>query len=147
MAVPEVLPGLCPNCAERVADTTVDYYEVVDLSMSKKGGIRSWRKTWTSGKIRLCRQCADQYNRSVELRKSGRRLINWSFGLIIGGALLFLILFSDVPALNHGIGALIAALPVLLGFVMLVVSIVQQVIGNALRRSSTRFIANQLKRP
>lgn len=148
--VTEIELGLCPNCTDRRADTFVDYYEVVSSEYSTHAATRTrrgvrWRKSWVSGKVRLCSQCASLYNRSVMYRQRGRRVIKWSAAGIVGGGILYLILQSQVPALSHGIWALALTLPALVAFVFLCIGLVFLAMGTLLKRRGAYFLEKRLK--
>jgi hypothetical protein len=141
---------LCPNCAQRRADAVVDYYEVVAFTYAARAASRrrrdiSFRKTWVSGKARLCEQCANLYNKSVAHRQIGSRLINWGTAILLGGAILFLFLYSNVSALQHGVGEYAIALPTLLGLIGVIYGLIQLVLGTTLKRRATHFLEKRLK--
>jgi hypothetical protein len=148
--VSDVQLGLCPNCGERGTDTLVDYYEVVSFNYStyavtrRRRGAR-WSKTWVSGKVQLCSQCASLYNRSVQYRQRGRRMINRSTAGLVAAGFFYLILYSQVVALKHGIGAVVIALPALAAFVFLCIGLVYLAAGTLMKPRSTQFLAKRLK--
>ena len=141
---------LCPNCAQRRADTVVDYYEVVAFTYSARAASRmrrgiSWQKTWVSGKAWLCEQCANLYNNSVTHRQIGRRLVNWGTAILLGGAILFLVLYNNVSALQHGIGEFIITLPTLLGLIAVIYGVIRLGLGTTLKRQATHFLDKRLR--
>ncbi len=138
--------GLCRLCETRPADTKVYYDEVLDSQTTRTRYSRmrarySNRSLSSYGNMLLCGPCAEQYEQSFNLRKTGRRLINWGLILLVVGVILFMIslaYFSGSPV------ELVGASPVLIGFVLMGVGGSLSFTGNRLKQPMTRYLIAQL---
>ena len=146
---------LCPNCHERIPDTTVSYEEAMfskmqasedttDVEMrARHYGPRLERRSQSSvvrsGTVTLCSTCAMRYQRCVRLRTVGIRVMNvGAIGMIVFALIYAVILPARAQASGAGlaIGALVG-----LGALTVAVGAVMYISGRAMRRSATRFIS------
>ncbi len=138
--------GMCPLCGTRPADTKVYYDEVLDSQTTRTRFSRmrtrySSRSISSYGNMLLCAPCAAQYEQSFNLRKNGRRLINWGLILIVVGVILFAI---TLAYLTGSPAELVGAAPVLIGFVLMGIGAGLSVTGNRLKQPMTRYLIAQL---
>lgn len=147
--------ALCPNCHERVPDTTISYEETVFSEMqasedtsyvemrARHYGPRMERRSQSSvvrsGTVTLCSTCAKRYQRYVRLRTVGIRVMNiGAVGMIVFALIYAVILPARVQASGAGLatGALVG-----LGALAVAMGAVMYISGRAKRRSATRFIS------
>lgn len=146
--MPAVDASLCPNCHKRPADTPLEYDELVALDYRTRSRSRvrreiSWNQTTARGTIKLCRECAAAYARSLSLRQIGHRFTNIGMALIAGGFVLYFAAVWLVSDLSHSPAQLIPLAPAAIGLVSLVVGLGMELSGRTIKRSATRFLANR----
>ncbi len=151
---------LCPNCLERIPDTTVSYEETVFSEMQASEDMtfvemrarhfgprmerRSQRNLVRSGTVTLCSTCAAAYRRCVRLRVIGPRLMNVGVVMMIVFALLYALILP--ASAQQGASGLVAGGLVGLGALALLVGAVMYASGRLMRRTATRFVGKLASR-
>lgn len=140
--------GLCRLCETRPADTKVYYDEVLDsqttrTALTRRRSRYSTRALTSYGDMMICSSCAGRYERSVGVRKQGRRLMNGGILLMIIGVLLFAVTLGSVQG---SFMELVTAAPVVIGIVLLVVGLGLSVTGNRLKQPMTRYLMAQISK-
>jgi hypothetical protein len=135
-----VQSALCPNCGMRVPDTRVTYEHSPMSGTPARHGGRRWRRNAVKyGSATLCAVCAAAYYRCLELRTTGRRLLNIGLLLmLLSGALYTFGLTASLQRSASGM-ALISLF--LLGAMVTLAGTGVYLSGRVLQRSAARFIA------
>jgi hypothetical protein len=75
---------------------------------------RSLKSITRYGQATLCATCRIQYERLVRDRELGRKLVNYGFGALLLGAVLFVLVALNM-SISSGVGAYLLATPVVVG--------------------------------
>lgn len=141
-----MVQATCPNCHVGLPTEPVEYDEVLVASFSSQAvsrgrHARSFRSMSRWGKTTLCARCARNYRRMVRLRILGRRLTNYGFLVMLGGAVVFVVLSSSSSSEHDIPAALLKLTPIALGFMVLLSGAGLFLASMLMRKSATRFLA------
>jgi hypothetical protein len=134
---------LCPNCEQRMPDTSTAYDEVLMRSATSRSvgrgrhTIRS-RSISTHGNVWLCGQCSAAYKRMVALRERGHRLLRWgAIGLLVGGVILAL-LYAAFQ--GEDVGVALISLPTIASVLVILLAAAMLTLARIRRPGVTRFL-------
>jgi hypothetical protein len=88
----------------------------------------------------LCAPCRIRYERLVRDRELGWKLVNYGFGALILGAILFAVLASSLSSLSAGDGEYLLAIPAVASALVMLYGGVLFARAALMRGAATRFV-------